>query len=266
MHAQAGQLPAVGIQGAVRIEGAQLMQQPLAFQQVGLGRWLKPGERLAQAGTPFGELKHQRSRIGLHHRWRVEGGAALLLRRAPEPQGATGAQAAGSAGALLGTRQAGGHCDQALHAAHRIEAAAAAEPAVDHEAHAFDGERAFGNGGGQHHLAGGASGAADDLALFGQRQIAVQQAELHVVRPAGAGDGLLAEPQLPLAGQEHQHGFIRLSSIEPVGFQGAHHLGLERLPLPWRLVADAHRVAAAFAGEQRGFRQLLHQGLQVERG
>ena len=87
MHPQAGQLAAVGIQGAAGIQGTELMQELLPFLQMRLRRWLEPWERLAQAGTPLGQLQDQRRGIGLHHRWWDKGRAALLLGRAPEPKG-----------------------------------------------------------------------------------------------------------------------------------------------------------------------------------
>ena len=94
----------------------------------------------------------------------------------------------------------------------------------------------------------------------------MQGAELQLPAPAAGGDRLLALLNLPLPREKHQHGFRRRALIQPVAFQGPHHLGRQAFPLPGRLMADGHRMAAAFAGEQGGLRQLLLQGLQVEGG
>ena len=266
MHPQGGHLTAVIVERAVGIERSKLTEQLLAFQQVGPGWGFQPGQRIAQASPPLGELQHQRGRVCFHHSGWIEGRSALLFGRAPEPQRPAGPQPAGATGPLLGTGQAGRNGHQALHAAHRIEAAAATEAAINHQGDPLDGEGAFGDGRGQDHLAAGLVAGADGAALLSQRQIAVQRTHLQLRAPAGFGDGLLGLLNLPLPWQKHQHRFVVAPLVEPVAFEGADHLRWERFPLPRRLVADGHRMTASLAAEQHRFWQLLHQRLQVERG
>ena len=94
----------------------------------------------------------------------------------------------------------------------------------------------------------------------------MQQTQLELTPPARGDDGVVAGAQLPLPRQEHQHGFAGDALIEPVGFQCSHHLSGQRFALSRRLMAHAHGMTAPLAGEQCSLGQLLHQGLQVERG
>ena len=233
---------------------------------MGLGWGLQPGQLLPQAGSPFRQLQHQGGRIGLQQgRW-IKGGPPLLFRGAPQPHSPPGAQTAGPARPLLGAGLAGGQGHQLLHAGGRVKAAAAAEARVDHQGDPCNRERTFGDGCSQHQLPRRVGRGLNRPALGRQGQIAVQGAELQLPAPAAGGDRLLALLNLPLPRQKHQHGFRRRALIQPVAFQGPHHLGRQAFPLPGRLMADGHRMAAAFAGEQGGLRQLLLQGLQVEGG
>ena len=109
-------------------------------------------------------------------------------------------------------------------------------------------------------------GRADGAALGRQGQVAVQGHAVDRLPPAGGSDGPAAGLDLPQARQEHQHGFALAPLLEPVLLESAHHLLLQPLIGPGRLVADRHRVAAALAAEHGGPRELLGQGGQVEGG
>ena len=131
---------------------------------------------------------------------------------------------------MLGTGLAGGHGDQAVHAACRVIAAAAAQAAVDDQADAFNGERTFGNTGRQHQLAAAAAGRSDGAPLFGERQMAVQRNDLELAGPAGGRKGLGGGRDLPLTGQKNQHGLRLLGLLEPMPvepmlLETTHHLG-----------------------------------------
>ena len=93
----------------------------------------------------------------------------------------------------------------------------------------------------------------------------MQGTDLQVFGPAGARDRLVALLNLALPRQEDQDRFMVLALVEPLGFQGPHHLGRQGFALPGRLVLDGHREAPPFAGEQRRLRELFAQGLEVQR-
>ena len=85
-----------------------------------------------------------------------EGGQARAVSGfVPQPVADAGLGAPGAAAALVGggARDADGL--EARHADAGLEARHAREAAVDDDAHALDGERGLGDGGGQHHLARG---------------------------------------------------------------------------------------------------------------
>ena len=196
----------------------------------------------------------------------IKAGSALLLRRTPEPQAAPRPQPAGPSGPLFGAGQAGGHGDQPIHAALGIKAGAAAQAAIDHQPHPGQGEGAFGDRGGQYHLALGGWGGGNGLALGGQGQVAVEGHTVDRRPPVRGANGPQAGLDFPLARQKHQHGFMVDALVEPVLLQGPQHELVQPFPLPGAQVVHGHRVAAAFALEHLGVRQLGRQGGQIQGG
>ena len=140
MQSQLREPASVRRERARGIHRVQLLQQPLPLEQMGLRWGFQPRQRTAQASAPLRQLQHQRCGIGLQHGWRIKGRPALLLRGAPQAQGPARSESAGAAGALLRTGLAGGQRDQGFHAAAWIEAAPAAQAAVDHQGDALDRE------------------------------------------------------------------------------------------------------------------------------
>ena len=165
----------------------------------------------AKGIAPLGQLQGQGQGIYLQQlRW-IEGGTALLFSGRPEAQAATWPQAPGPAGPLLSAGLAGGHGDEAIKSASRIEAVAAAQTTVEHQGYPGQREGTLSDGSGEHHLARGAAGRANSAALGLQGQVAVQGNALHAPRaglaPVGGGDRPAAVLDLPQPREENQHGF-----------------------------------------------------------
>src|SRR6516164_5202410 len=98
-----------------------------------------------QRENHFGQIE------ALHFRYFM-GGARLLLVRGPKAQALAGSGAPSAAGALIGGGSADFFDQQSVDAAIRIVTGNSRETAVDHETHAIDGERSFGDIGGDHDL------------------------------------------------------------------------------------------------------------------
>ena len=156
---------------------------------------------------------------------------------------------------MIRTRKAGGHGLETLHAGVRIEAQLPAEAAVDHQAHAVNGDRAFGNATGQHQLAVAVGRAAfQRIALALQGQLAMEGADLPVPEGIGVLQPFPAALDLCQSRQKHQHS-TACREIESMGLDSAEHLLRQRFVRPRRLVQGVDRVGPSFAGQHRGLGQ-----------
>ena len=266
MQSEAGHGLSMGADPAIGCKPAELDQQALRLRHRGGRRRVDPGELLPQTRPPGGQLQADRQGIHLQQFGGVIGGAALLLRCRPQPQATPRGQATGPTAALLGTGLTGGHGDQAIHAGGRIKAVAAAEAAVDHQPHPGDGQGAFGNGRGQHDLAGSLAGRCHRLQLGLQVQLAMQKRQLRLLAPGRGLNGPLGRLQFPLPRQENQHGFGRAALVEPVGLQGPHHLPFQPFVRATHLVLHCHRPAPPLALDHLSSIQPRCQWGQIERG
>ena len=81
----------------------------------------------------------------------------------------------------------------------------AAEAAIDDDADAIDGQRGFGDGGGEHDLAAAGLGGADGAVLLGGGELAVERGDVGIGGDAG-GEAFGDAGDLALAGQEDEGG------------------------------------------------------------
>ena len=220
-----------------------------------LGWWIQPGECITQPCAPSRQLHHHRLGVRQQQfRW-AEAGASLLLGWRPQPDAATRSLASRPAASLIRTRKAGGNGLEALHAGVWIEAQLPAQAAVDHQAHAVNGDRAFGNSTGQHQLAVAVGRAAfQRIALALQRQLAMEGADLPVPEGIGVLQPFPAALDLCQSRQKHQHS-TAFREIKAMGLHGTEHLLRKRFVRPRGLVKGVDWVGSSFAGQHRGLGQ-----------
>ena len=115
-------------------------------------------------------------------------------------------RAAGAAAPLIGGGARDAHGFQPCQADIRLEDRHAGETGIDDDAHALDGERGLGDGGGEHHLAPPGLRRAYRQILLAALQGAVERREVD----GGIGDALAQKAfdpaDLPLPRQEDQDG------------------------------------------------------------
>ncbi len=130
----------------------------------------------------------------------------------------------------------------------RIETRFAREATVDHRADTRQGDAGLGHVGGQHDAPGAGLGGVQRQLLFGQRQLAVQQDDLHVIAIETLHEHGLCSCNLAPAWEESKHVAIAV-------FQGlpchTRKLMLDALlRARWRVV-DAHRITTTRTGDAR---------------
>ena len=211
MHPQLGQALPVAVQPPGGCQSTKLVELQTGLLQGCRRWWVDPMQVPAKGIAPLGQLQGQGQGIYLEQlRW-IESGTTLLFSGRPEAQAATWPQAPGPAGPLISAGLACGYGDEAIKSTSGIEAVAAAQTTVDHQRYPGQGEGTLSDGSGEHHLARGAAGRADSAALGLQGQVAVQGNALHALMaglsPVGGGDRPAAVLDLPLPGEENQHGF-----------------------------------------------------------
>jgi len=243
--------PPVGGDPVVGIQRAQVSQQVAGAGQRPLGR----GCQERQGGAaPKRQFQRQRRQIGGFDLGRGEGGLGAILAACPGPVAGAGGDAPGPPRALrgLGTADPFGH--EPRHAGARIEPRAARQPGIDDGADILDGQRGFGDGGGQNDLAPLGLGR-DGGALSGEGQGAEKRTQAAVGRQALGQQGLGAA-DLALAGQEGQDAAVGFG--HGPGDQLGHG-GLDSSVARKGLVeiAGFDRKAAPVRGEHR---RVLHQG------
>ena len=153
------------------VQGVDAPQGRLgAFNLLGPGR-LEPAES-ARPRAPGQDLQHGTAEVHAPDLGHREWAQRPILRLAPQTHAMPGTRAAGATGALVCGCARDAHRLQALHAERGVEAWAAHQTAIDHVAHAFDGDGRLGHVGGQHDLASSARRQGPVLGL--RRQGAVQ--------------------------------------------------------------------------------------------
>ena len=171
-----------------RIDRAELAQQrPRLGQRAGRRR-IEEGERAGIARAPLREIEQHAGQIGGEDFRPRVGLERRGLRLVPQPVADAGLGAAGAAAALVGGGARHPHGLEPRQADVRLVARHAREPAVDHDAHALDGERGFGDRGGEHDLAPAGRRRRDGAVLGLRVERAVERH--HVDR--GIADALLA--------------------------------------------------------------------------
>jgi hypothetical protein len=249
--------PIDGLQWPEQLEGPGQWQ--------GRGR-IQPAQLLPLARPPGRQLKSQRQGIGVQNlRW-IEGGAAILLGGAPKPHAEARTQPPGPAPPLLNAGQAGGDRHQAIHPRGGVEASQTAEAAINHQAHAGQGEGALGDGAGQHHLPLLMAGGANGLGLGPQGELGMEGHALQALSPWSGRDGASRGLDLTLTREKHQSRLPGRPIRQPPALQRPRHLPLQGLPRARGLVLHLHRVGAPHGGEHAGPIEGRRQGLKIQGG
>ena len=253
---------ACGGQAPGLVEGAQVAQQGAGGLDAGGGRRVQPGQLGGVVRAPAGEFQGQRGEVGGQQFGRLRGGQQRLGALGPQPVAHAGAGASGASGPLRGGVLGHAARDHAGQAAGRVELLGAALAPVHHHAHPLDGQRGFGDGGRQHHLAPSLGVGQQGAALLGEGQVAVEGENDFFSLPTGRGgpgrggvqtnttprQESLNPPNLPHARQEGQN-------VALVGVQGAAHGGGHRVFHPASRVGGQiphlHRISPARAFHQR---------------
>ncbi len=156
------------------------------------------------ADAPLRQVEHEGRQVGRQDFRPRIGLQRAGLRLVPQPVADARLGAPGAAAALVGGRARDPHGLQPRQTDIRLVARHARQAAVDHHAHAFDGERGFRDRGRQHHLAPARRRRRNGAVLLARIERAVERDDIDV----GVGDALL-EQRLGAADfggarQEHQ--------------------------------------------------------------
>ncbi len=150
-------------------------QQVARLGKVRGGRRVQPAQAGGVAGAPAAKFECEGSEIGVQNlgrRLRREGGVRTF---GPEPVAMARAQSAGAAAALIRRRLRDFPRHQPAHAGRRVELSIAAQPRVDHDSNALDGQAGFGDGGREDDFSLSGGRRLERRVLRGGRQLAVQR-------------------------------------------------------------------------------------------
>ena len=212
MLSQPCHCPSVRRDRAQLIERPEIEQQGARRGQRGGGRRRQPGQG-GVAGAPQRQFERQRRQVGVEDFGRREGQQAALRLLGPQAKAHAGFEAAGAAAALVGRRLAHPHRLQPRHARAWREARHPHQPAIDHDAHALDGEAGLGDRGRQHDLAPPGGRGRDGAVLVGRREIAIERR--HVDIAAEVAQALLDPADLADAGQKDQRAAAFVGECPP---------------------------------------------------
>ena len=180
-------------QAAFRVERAELAQQRARLGERGCRRRIEEGEGGRVGDAPGGAVEQQAGEVGGED---LRPGERLAARPSAASSHSRIADArlgaAGAAAPLVGGGARHAHRLQPRQAEGGLEARHAREPAIDDDAHALDGERGLGDGGGQHHLAPPGRGRLDGAVLGLLLHGAVERGEVDrgIARCARASSSL----------------------------------------------------------------------------
>ena len=220
-------------------------EQRLGLGERGARRRIEEGELLG-AAAPGGKIEGEGRQIGGEDFRPRKGLQRRRLRLVPQPVADAGLGAPGAAAALVGGGARHPHGFEPRHADIGLVARHAGEPAIDHDAHALDGDRGLGDRRRQHDLAAAGRGRRNGAILLVAGQRAVERD--HVGRWLGAAfEQGFGAADFGGAGQEGEQ-------RAGIGAHRAHDgVGELRLDRP-RVAADIaglDRKRAAFAGNHR---------------
>ena len=240
------------------IQRAQSLQQLTRRSHGARGRRVHEAQF---AAAPGGQLECQSGQFHLRDLRTARRLETLRLR----PQAITRAlgNTSRAARALVGRRLRYGHGFQSGEATVGIEARLARQAAVDHHAHAGQGDARFGHVGRQHDASPALRVRRECERLLFQRQLAMQGQQLHLARlDLGQGrQDLLRIADLALPGQEDQYIAGMLGDRR---FDAALELERQGLVAPCREVRHRHRKTAPGRTEPRCINQ-TRQRLAVQR-
>ena len=175
VRAECGHLAPERRDATVGVERLETRQQVACLGERREWRRVEPGERARVAGAPAGELERERREVGLENlRGRVRQ-QRRVRRLAPQPVADARRGTAGTAAALVGRRARDAQGLEPPHAGGGIEALAALEAGIDHDAHAVDGEAGLGDVGRDDHLAAAVRVGSQRRVLRLGCQVAVQR-------------------------------------------------------------------------------------------
>ena len=178
MRAQREHAPAARGDHSVPVECVEPLQQVAGGGQRTGGRRIDEAQGIAAPGR---QLKRKRGQLDLRDFRTPLRFQPLRLR--PQAIRETFRNATGAARALVGGCLRDRHHIQPREAAVRIEARLACEPAVDHHAHARQGDRRFRDIGRQHHAATAIGGGLQHAGLLFDGELAVEGEDFDVAAP-----------------------------------------------------------------------------------
>ena len=248
MQRQGGEVLSMRGDAPRGIKRAQIVQERLRLgQNTGVGR----GQERQISRPPERQFQRKGGQIGGLDLGRGERGERALFAARPQAVAAARGHPPCPAPALFGLGPCHPFGDQPRHARGGVEPRPARAAAIDDHADVGDGQRGFGDGGGQNDLALGCGGKG--CALGGELHRAKQRKDPHIGQALQQAHGAA---NLAFAGQEHQdaaRGFgdrlpdqARQSRLEAQG-----GIGGARQPV------RVHRKGAPLRGDQG---RLSHQG------
>ncbi len=205
--------------------GAKLQQTPASLVQRGFGRHVQPTQARRVGNAPQGTIQQQWRQVCLQNLRRIKGRHACARGFLPKPIGDPRSLSRSTTGALGGSGLARPFGHQSGRSSRPIITRASGKPAVNHNAHAVDGQAGFGNRGSEDDFA--PQSFADRRTLFGRLQATVKPVD--VCRD-------LAQPfrrafDLRYSGKERQHiAFLLLD--QRLADRGRHFILNSRLGLP----------------------------------
>ncbi len=219
----------------------------------GAGRGRVGEAQCLRRRTPRGELERQPAEVDGEDLGRSVRRAGAVLDLRPQPVAHAGLGAAGPSGPLVGRVAADRHRGEPRHPGADIEARRTREPAVDHDAHAVDGQRRLGDVGGEHDAATPGRRRREREVLVLDRQRTCERAHVDVGRQRRR-EALGGPPDLGDAGQEDEHvaGFVPQRQLD-----GAGGGGFETVVALARPPAHVDRERAGGAGEHRSGRAVV---------
>ena len=231
---------------AIRVDGAEFNEQHLRLGKGRTRRRIEEGKLFGRR-APGREVERETGKVGGEDFRAGIGFERRGLRLVPEPVADARLGAAGAAAALVGRRARHAHGLKPRHADIGFVARHAGKPAVDDDAHALDGDRGFGDRGGQHDFAAAACGGGDGAVLLVAGERAVERDDI-ACRLEPAFEQRLGAADFRRSGKEReQRAWLRARCA-------ADRVGDLRLDRP-RIAADIaglDRKGAAFGGDYRG--------------
>ena len=170
-------MPALRGDASVAVDGAERSEQRFCFGERCARRRIEEDE-LVGVGAPGSEIEREGGQIrGEDFRTR-ERFERCGLRLIPQPVADTRLGAPGAAAPLIGRRARYPHGVEPCHPDIRLVARHPRQPAVDDDAHAFDGDRGFGNRSRQHDFAAAGPRRFDGAYLFVAAERAIERDDI----------------------------------------------------------------------------------------